>query len=53
MVTHADGVIASPEMKRSLQELDRTLANTERMTRDARMQFGPLFASINSAFLNS
>ena len=49
MVTHADGVIASPEMKRSLQELDRTLGNTERMTRDARMQVGPLFASINSA----
>jgi paraquat-inducible protein B len=49
MVTHADGVIASPEMKRSMQELDRTLGNTERMTRDARMQVGPLFASINSA----
>jgi paraquat-inducible protein B len=49
MVIHADGVIASPEMKRSLQELDRTLGNTERMTRDARMQVGPLFASINSA----
>jgi paraquat-inducible protein B len=49
MVTHADGVIASPEMKRSLQELDRTLGNTERMTRDARTQVGPLFASINSA----
>ena len=49
MVTHADGVIASPEMKRSLQELDRTLGNTQRMTHDARMQVGPLFASINSA----
>ena len=43
------GVIASPEMKRSLQELDRTLGNTERLTHDARMQVGPLFASITSA----
>ena len=49
MVTHADGVIASPDVKRSLHELDRTLSNTERLTRDAQMQVGPLFASINSA----
>jgi paraquat-inducible protein B len=49
MVTHADGVIASPDVKHSLHELDRTLANTERLTRDAQTQVGPLFASINSA----
>jgi paraquat-inducible protein B len=49
MVTHADGVIASPAVKRSLHALDRTLANTERLTHDAQMQVGPLFASINSA----
>jgi paraquat-inducible protein B len=49
MVTHADGVIASPDVKHSLHELDRTLANTERLTRDAQMHAGPLFASINSA----
>src|SRR4029077_16933456 len=33
----------------SLHALGRTLANTERLTRDAQMQVGPLFASINSA----
>ena len=49
MVTHADGVIASPDAKHSLHALGRTLANTERLTRDAQMQVGPLFASINSA----
>jgi len=32
-----------------LRELDRTLANTERFTRDAQVQIGPLFASLNSA----
>jgi paraquat-inducible protein B len=35
--------------ERSLHELHRTLGNTERLTRDAQMQAGPLFASINSA----
>jgi len=49
MVNHADGVIVSPDVKHSLHELDRTLANTERLTRDAQTQVGPLFASINSA----
>jgi paraquat-inducible protein B len=49
MVTHADGVIVSPDVKYSLHKLDRTLANTERLTHDAQMQVGPLFASINSA----
>jgi paraquat-inducible protein B len=49
MVTHADNVIASPDIKRSLHALDRTLGNAERLTRDAQMQVGPLFASINSA----
>jgi paraquat-inducible protein B len=49
MVTHADGIIVSPDVKHSLHELDRTLANTERLTRDAQTQVGPLFASINAA----
>ncbi|HYZ42510.1 MAG TPA: MlaD family protein, partial [Stellaceae bacterium] len=49
MVSHADGVIVSPDVKQSLHELDRTLANTERLTRDAQTQVGPLFSSINSA----
>jgi paraquat-inducible protein B len=49
MVTNADGLIASPDVKHSLHELDRTLANTEHLTHDAQMQVGPLFAGINSA----
>jgi paraquat-inducible protein B len=49
MVIHADRMIESPDVKHSLHELDRTLANTERLTRDAQMQVRPLFASINSA----
>jgi paraquat-inducible protein B len=49
MVTHADSVIASPEIKRSLHELDRTLGNTERLTRNAQVQIGPLFTSLISA----
>jgi paraquat-inducible protein B len=49
MVTHADGVIASPDVKHALHTLDLTFANTERLTRDAQARVGPLFASINSA----
>jgi paraquat-inducible protein B len=49
MVTHADGLIASPEARRSLQELDRTLGNAQRLTRDAQVQIGPLLAGISSA----
>jgi paraquat-inducible protein B len=48
MVIHADRMIESPDVKHSLHELDRTLANTEHLTRDAQMQVRPLFASINS-----
>lgn len=49
MVIHADSVIASPEIKRSLHELDRTLGNTERLTRNAQVQIGPLLTSLISA----
>jgi paraquat-inducible protein B len=49
MVTHVDSLIASPEVKHSLRELDRTLGNTERLTRDTQVQIGPLFASLNSS----
>jgi paraquat-inducible protein B len=49
MVTHADSVLVAPEMRRSLRELDRTLGYTERLTRDAQVQIGPFFASLNSA----
>jgi paraquat-inducible protein B len=49
MVTHADSVLVAPETRRSLRELDRTLGYTERLTRDAQVQIGPFFASLNSA----
>jgi paraquat-inducible protein B len=49
MVRHADTVVASPALKRSLQSLDRTLANAERLTQDAQQQVGPLLAKLNTA----
>jgi len=49
MVRHADSIAASPDLKRSLQSLDRTLANTERMTQDAQQQVGPLLVRLNTA----
>jgi paraquat-inducible protein B len=49
MVAHADSLIQSHEVKRSLHELDRTLGNARRLTRDAQTQIDPLFASIKSA----
>ena len=49
MVRHADTVVASPELKRSVQQLDRTLADAGRFARDIRVQSGPLLAKLNSA----
>ena len=49
MMTHADNLIESPELKRSLQDLDRMLGDAQRLTRAAQVQFDPLFASIKSA----
>jgi paraquat-inducible protein B len=49
MVSHADNLLASPEVKHALQELDRTLGNTRRLTHDAQVQTGPLLASFKSA----
>jgi len=49
MVGHADGLIDRPEVKHSLHNLDLTLANTERMTRVADVQVGPLLQRLNGA----
>ncbi|MBV8889984.1 MAG: MCE family protein [Alphaproteobacteria bacterium] len=49
MIRHADTVVASPELKRSLQSLDRTLANAERTTQEAQAQIGPLLTRLNTA----
>jgi paraquat-inducible protein B len=49
MVRHADRVVASPELKRSVQQLDRTLADAGRFARDIRVQAGPLLTKLNSA----
>jgi paraquat-inducible protein B len=49
MVRHVDSVAGSPALKRSLQSLDQTLANAERLTHDAQQQVGPLLAKLNIA----
>jgi paraquat-inducible protein B len=48
-VTHVDNLISSPETKHSLQELEQTLGNAQRLTRDAQVQIGPLLGSLKSA----
>lgn len=49
MVGHADSLIDAPQLKRSLRNLDLTLANAERMTRTAQTQIGPLLGRLNAA----
>jgi paraquat-inducible protein B len=49
MVKHADAVVASPELKRSVKELDRTLADAGKFARDIRTQTGPLLGKLNAA----
>jgi paraquat-inducible protein B len=49
MIGHADGLVAGPEAKRSLHNLDLTLANTARLTRSADAQIGPLLQRLNGA----
>src|SRR5207248_738791 len=44
-VQSANRLLSSPEMTRSLSSLDRALANTDRLTRDANAQLGPLLRS--------
>src|SRR5206468_2532628 len=49
MVKHADAVVGSPELKRSVQQLDRTLADAGKFARDIRAQTAPLLGKLNSA----
>lgn len=49
MVGHADQLIDRPEVKRSLHNLDLTLANTQRLTRTAEIQVGPLLQRLDGA----
>ncbi len=46
---HVRDLVASPELARSLKSLDRSLANLDRVTREARLQAGPLIASLRKA----
>ncbi len=49
MVVHADSLVERPEVKRSLHNLDLTLANTAKLTRTADIQVGPLLQRLNGA----
>ena len=49
MIGHADGLVGSPDAKRSLHNLDLTLANAVQLTRTADVQVGPLLQRLNSA----
>jgi paraquat-inducible protein B len=49
MIGHANELVASPDAKRSLHNLDLTLANTAQLTRTADVQVGPLLQRLNSA----
>ena len=49
MVGHADGLVDRPDIKRSLHNLDLTLANAEQLTRTADVQVGPLLQRLNGA----
>ena len=49
MVGHADSLVASPEVKRSLHNLDLSLANTARLTRVADARVGPLLERLDGA----
>jgi paraquat-inducible protein B len=49
MVGHADQLVDRPEVKRSLHNLDLTLANTARLTKTADVQAGPLLQRLNGA----
>ena len=48
-VASANRLVSSPEMTRSLRSLDRALANTDRLTRDADAQLGPLLRSLRES----
>lgn len=44
-----DQTIRSPEMKRSLASLDRSMANFEAITKEAQPQIGPMMADLRNA----
>jgi paraquat-inducible protein B len=48
-VASANRLVSSPEMTRSLNSLDRALANSDRLTRDANAQLGPLLRSLRES----
>ena len=41
-------ILTSPEVKRSLSSLDRSLANLDRLTHDASVEVGPLLAGLRT-----
>jgi paraquat-inducible protein B len=49
MIGHADSLVTDPDAKRSLHNLDLTLANTTRLTRTADADVGPLLQRLNTA----
>ncbi len=49
LIGHADGLVGSPDAKRSLHNLDLTLANAAQLTRTADVQVGPLLQRLNNA----
>ena len=49
MIGHADGLVSNQDVKRSIHNLDLTLANTERLTRVANAQVGPLLQRLDTA----
>jgi paraquat-inducible protein B len=48
-VRSVNQLVSSPEMARSLRSLDRALANTDRLTREADAQLGPLLRSLRES----
>jgi len=49
MIGHVDSLVGNPDTKRSMHNLDLTLANAERLTRVANAQVGPLLERLDAA----
>lgn len=49
LIRHADQVVTSPELERSLANLDRALADVEAITSSAEGRVGPTLASLREA----
>ena len=47
-VTSLNGLVASPEVRRSLGSLDASLANVSHLTREANLQVAPLLSGLRS-----